>query len=108
MSNKEANAALNLAIKSDKEANAALNLAIKSGIIEHIGYGLTPEFKGVYREAMIKIGKRNELEPQSDIEVAVMDYLKKKGLRFSNKQVIHVAEAVIVKGLYVELTDKSQ
>jgi hypothetical protein len=97
---------------NNKEANRAFNLAIKAGIIKHIGYELTPEFEDVLREAVIKIGKGNKLEPQSDTEVAVMDYLKKKGLRFSNKQVIHVAEialGVLVQALISgKLTDKSQ
>jgi len=97
---------------NNKEANSALNLAIKAGIIKHIGYELTPEFEDVLCEAMIKIGEGNKLEPQSDTEVAVMDYLKKKGLRFSNKQVIHVAEiilGVLVQGLISrKLTDESQ
>jgi hypothetical protein len=62
--------------------------------VEFVGYQLTHEFKDVFREAMIKIGERNKLGPQSETEVAVMDYLKKRGMRFSNKQVIHVANIV--------------
>jgi hypothetical protein len=77
-----------------KEDNQALDLAIKAGIVEFVGYQLTREFKDVFREAVIKIGERNKLGPQCETEVAVMDYLKKRGMRFSNKQVIHAANIV--------------